>query len=75
MDLNGKLNGTTKRRKIIRIWNEEIANDLKEKTSNYLIHLQQNTEEPRQAYILNRNKVKIIIRNAQSDFRTNLLEI
>ena len=60
--------GTRKWRKGKRqwIWDKEIGNAVK-KHQNYLIHLQQNTEESRLAYILNRNKVKTIIRNAQSN--------
>ena len=44
-----------------------MTNAVKEKHRTYLIHLQQNTKESRQAYILGRNKVKTIIRNAQND--------
>ena len=40
-------------------------NDKQKRT--YLIHLRQYTEESRLIYILNRNKVKTILKNAQSD--------
>ena len=36
-------------------------------TAYRTLYLQQNTEESRHAYILNKNKVKTIIRNIQSD--------
>lgn len=54
-----------KERRKLRVWNEEIANAIKEKHQIYLIHLQEHTEELREAYTESRNKA--IIRKNQND--------